>query len=461
MNSYVPHKFQAEFHKSASRIRVSMTGRQVGKSLKGTVEALYFADRKPGSKGRIIAPNYSPHLVDVNIPMVMDMIPQWAIQKWHAQEKRLTLYNNSEITFRSADDPNSLRGWTGHWCWFDEASYMDEQVYEVMLPGLARYRADIWITTTPNGTDWVYKRFVERAGRTVTVKDLLLEEPQDPIEVINRDGDPDITAFIYRTIDNPYIAPEVIEEAKATTNAMMFRQEWMASVESFRGLVYPDYKQSKHFIPEKELDGVMWFVGLDFGWNHPTGVVLMAEDIDHKLYVVDEEKQSHLMPKQVVDLVHTVLGRNGLRPDDIELFVYDTSARQTDQTSGVSLYDQMMDEDVVGKDRVLPLTMANKDVTSGIVRLTSLIRTNRFFVFDRCKQTDEELRAYRYPEKLESILGNNEVRPIKKFDDLVDPIRYVAQSRPDWFERPVKDVYGRVVVEEQMDFEGSSNLIDL
>ena len=50
---------------------------------------------------------------------------------------------------------------------------------------------------------------------------------------------------------------------------------------------------------------------------------------------------------------------------------------------------------------------------------------------------------------MEGRLRHRQGKTFKLKDDLVDVLRYIAMSRPDWFERPELDIYGRLVEEEE------------
>jgi len=71
------------------------------------------------------------------------------------------LHNGAEVLFRSADQPDRLRGLSVTGAWLDEASLMGKDVYEVVLFTL-REQAGAWLaaTFTPKGVNhWTYQRF--------------------------------------------------------------------------------------------------------------------------------------------------------------------------------------------------------------------------------------------------------------------------------------------------------------
>ncbi len=62
----------------------------------------------------------------------------------------------------------------------------------------------------------------------------------------------------------------------------------------------------------------------------------------------------------------------------------------------------------------------NKDISFGISKVQQLIRENRFFVFNKCKNSIDEFNYYHYDlEKIKDL-------PVKENDHLMDAIRYAV-----------------------------------
>ena len=83
--------------------------------------------------------------------------------KTHNKSELVTeLINGSRIYWRSADQPNRLRGPNLNWWWIDEGAYVkDDTTFKVLVgrlrrPGIKRG----WVTTSPCGYNWLWERFV-------------------------------------------------------------------------------------------------------------------------------------------------------------------------------------------------------------------------------------------------------------------------------------------------------------
>lgn len=419
MKKYLPHKYQLEFHQSGARFRTFIAGRRGGKSLAGTIEALRWADLKPRELGRpthgmVIAPTYGM-LQDVNISMIMDWCPEHAIESWNKVDKNLVLVNGSTISFRSADNPDRLRGTEKDWIWLDEARDMSKYVWEVVYPVLTTTNGYAWVTTTPQGYDWVYETFYKPALQ----------------------GDKDFQAWQFTTLDNPHIDADMVEKAKKDLSEVMFKQEYMATFEKFEGLVYPDFSEKRHVKTGYKDITDNYFVGLDVGWNHPTACVLVREDKDRVLYVEDEFREQHLTVDMISNRLNGMLTSNGLTPENIEMFLIDPASRGTSQTSGQSILDQLL-------EKGWGFVPGNNNVMSGINRMTKLLKEDKLFVSPKCEKLVEELNTYHWRKWREEGDGERN-KPFKVGEDLADALRYVVASRPDWFEHRQVDMYGRLV----------------
>lgn len=151
---------QYEFWNATQRIKAFIGGIGSGKTLAGCVE---IARKSKATLGMVIAPTY-PMLRDATQRAFFDHFRSLVYE--HRQTEGITtLVNGTQILWRSADKPDSLRGPNLDWFWLDEADYMDGTIWDVMLGRIRRKGACAWVTTSPNGIDnWVYKRIVTKSA---------------------------------------------------------------------------------------------------------------------------------------------------------------------------------------------------------------------------------------------------------------------------------------------------------
>jgi hypothetical protein len=150
-----PTNPQREFFESRSRFRAFVGGVGSGKTWAGTIEVW----RQPPSVGMVLAPTY-PMLRDATLRTFLELSREAGLLKqWIKSEYRAELTNGTTVLFRSADDPDRLRGPNLGWFWPDEAALMDSLVWKIMIGRLRLAPGVAWITTTPRGKNWLHREF--------------------------------------------------------------------------------------------------------------------------------------------------------------------------------------------------------------------------------------------------------------------------------------------------------------
>jgi hypothetical protein len=83
------------------------------------------------------------------------------VKTFNKAEMEMELHNGTQILWRSADKPDRLRGPSLGWFWLDEAAQMKELTFEIMIGRLRRHPGRGWVTTTPNGFDWLWRVWIK------------------------------------------------------------------------------------------------------------------------------------------------------------------------------------------------------------------------------------------------------------------------------------------------------------
>jgi len=147
---------QREFWRSQAPYRAFIGGVGSGKTRAGCVEVL----RQPaGSVGMVLAPTYVM-LRDATFKTFLDLATRGGIiRALHRSEMSVTLTDGKLILFRSADNPDRLRGPNLSWFYLDEAAMMDPEVWLIMLGRLRLAPGRAWATSTPRGNNWLARVF--------------------------------------------------------------------------------------------------------------------------------------------------------------------------------------------------------------------------------------------------------------------------------------------------------------
>ncbi len=130
-------------------------------------------------------------------------------------EKRIEFENGTLIQFKTADDPQSLRGAGLDIIWMDEAAFIpNADAWTVSYPALTDREGLVISTTTPWGKNWFFEEFF--TGEALV--------------------DPDEFRVQYTSLDNPFLKRKVIERARRRYHPMHFKQEFLASFDAFAGI---------------------------------------------------------------------------------------------------------------------------------------------------------------------------------------------------------------------------------
>jgi predicted phage terminase large subunit-like protein len=179
-------------------------GQGAGKSYIGSYDLLRRL--RPGRLYMVLAPTY-PMMRDATFRTFRSLAERLGkLRDWHKVEfivEIATDYGGSaEVLFRSADDPDRLRGPTLSGLWMDEASLCVEEAFLISLARLREAGEMGWLTATftPKGkTHWTYNTFAKGVDGSFLVR--------------------------ARTADNPFLHPQFITMIHARYSGLRAMQE--------------------------------------------------------------------------------------------------------------------------------------------------------------------------------------------------------------------------------------------
>ena len=257
---------QDDFVACENRFTAFIGGIGSGKSFAGAVKGL--AQCKPKTVGLVIAPTY-PMLRDATLRSYQGLAGDYMTVR-HAE--MIGAFNGGEILFRSADQPDRLRGPNVHWAHIDEGGLCPAGTWEIVI---GRLRADglagpCFVTTTPKGRNWLYDRQSE------------------------------MKVFRAKTRDNPYLAPEFVASLESAYTGKFAQQELLGEFVGFDGLVYEEFDRGRNVraIPTRTWRRVIG--GVDEGYTNPAVILIVGEDQDGRLHVVHEYYQRRQLQTEVV-----------------------------------------------------------------------------------------------------------------------------------------------------------------
>ncbi len=179
------HPAQGCFRSSDALYRGFVGGRGVGKSWVGAYDMLCRA--ASGFTYLVASPTYIL-MSDTTLPTLTAIALQLGFLRSTDDIKitprpNMTLYNGAVIRFRSAEEPDKMRGPNLAGCWLDEASLMDEEAYTVAIGSLREGGKQGWLsaTFTPKGmSHWTYEVFAKGRVDTQIFQAHTRENPFNP-----------------------------------------------------------------------------------------------------------------------------------------------------------------------------------------------------------------------------------------------------------------------------------------
>lgn len=156
-----------------SKIVAFVGGFGSGKTTAACVKALFLAGYNVGCAGMLVSPTYGM-LRDTTRRTFLQILNDYEIAyTFRVNENRIILRGlNSEIWFRSADDPNKLKGSTLAWVGLDEPGLMVKEAYTYSLARARDKRArvrQLFMTGTPEGLNWLYEELIEKKNNKMRV----------------------------------------------------------------------------------------------------------------------------------------------------------------------------------------------------------------------------------------------------------------------------------------------------
>lgn len=281
----------------------------------------------------------------------------------------------------------AIRGMTSYGAYVNEASLATHEVFQEIVQRCSVKSARIICDTNPDiPTHWLKTNYID-----------------------NHDPKARIKAFNFTIDDNTFLSKDYVEALKAATPRGMFYDrsilgQWVTG----DGIVYQDFNKDTMVIPKNRVpDGLDYYVGVDWGYEHPNPIILLGDDKDGNTYVLEDYTQKHKFINywvKVAQNLQTRFGRNlifyadSARPDNVNEF----------QSNGLNCIN------------------ANKNVLPGIECVARKMREGKFYVVDTASSgLLDEIYQYAWDESTGLPLKENDVR----HNDRLDAIRYAIYSR--------------------------------
>lgn len=405
---YRPNPKQWMFHNSKAKYRAYMGGIRSGKTFSGAHELLRHVITYPKSTALVVSPTYGM-MKTSTLSTFLEICPMDLIGRrkdgslaYDKESHNIKMYNGSEIRFRSADDPNKIRGMEVSFFWLDEGGQLpNDEMWQIGIGRMSQRCAPqkAICTTTPNGMNWLYTFFLQ--PRTA----LMAKQ---------------VALFFASTMDNSENLPDgYIESLESQYSGQFYKQELLGEFVGFEGLVFPEFQPDIHVsdkIPDPNYDETIVRVdgGVDWGYRDPTTSVVVGTTKYGTKYVYDE-------------LYFTDVDLEVIRPD-INRFHGKYMTRNVycdpSRPDGIALLNKM-------QNRKWEAVRAKNEIVNGLMSVGQYFKMNtdgkpRMLIHPRCKNLINELQLYRYQTK--SRNGIISEHPMDKHNHAIDALRYAIFS---------------------------------
>ena len=205
---------QRTVYSDAARFKFLMAGRRFGKTYLAITRLLTWAMATPDGLFYYVTATYrmAKQIAWVDLKR---MAPREAVTGKNEQELSIELINGARIYLKGAEDPDRLRGVSLSGCVIDEAAYVRQDAWTMVLrPALSDQQGPAWFITTPAGENWF----------------------TDALKAAETGEDPEGSGFRFTTADGGRVAESEIEAARRTLGPELFRQEYGAEIVDLRGL---------------------------------------------------------------------------------------------------------------------------------------------------------------------------------------------------------------------------------
>lgn len=376
-------KCQAIVANDTHRFRVVCAGRRFGKTTLAIRELCKWA-REPNKEVYYIAPSYRMAKTIVWRKLKNKLNDLRWVKKINETEMSIQLVNDSMISLKGADNPDSLRGVSLTAAVLDEFVFMDKNIwYEVIRPSLSDQRGSALFITTPYGkNNWGYDIFC-----------------------MDKESD-NWKSFTFTTLDGGFVDASEIEEARRELDTRTFNQEYLASFENYGNTIAYTFNREEHVKRLTDPDIRQLHIGIDFNNSPITAAVMVRRGDD--LYQIDEV---HMNDSHTEELAREI--RN--RYPNSDIITYPDPAGRQRKTSANGQTDFTI---LVNSGFKVKAPNAHDPVRDRINALNSRLQANHLYIDPKCKHTIESLEKFSYKEGTQTPNKN------QGFDHMFDALSY-------------------------------------
>ena len=280
IEGYVPRESQKEMFASPARFMAVDAGRRWGKTVTG-LNWLLDGVCKEGGVSWWIAPVYSQSRMAFRklLSAAKAGNGEGAFSSVSHGELRMVFINGASIEFKSADNPDNLRGEGLSRVVIDEAARVRREVFEeVVRPAVSDTGGRILFISTPKGRNWFYD---------------IWTKGQDGLQ-------PDYKSWKFPTADNPKVGPDDIAQAQQSLPQDVFNQEYMAEFLEDSAGVFRNIDRCIGSVEAEPNGGGGYYAGCDLAKHTDFTVLTILDGNGNQVYFNRIQKLDWVYQKQLI-----------------------------------------------------------------------------------------------------------------------------------------------------------------
>lgn len=252
---------QAAFLLSRSKVSAAIAGIRGGKTHAGALKTILYALENPCEEDEVhcvCSPTFKMSRVPVQkiFKLLYDesIFPVCPLIKYQKSTRTFTLACNGGVSYiqvHSLHDPDGVRGLKMLSAWIDEAAYVTHDAWDIIQGRLGDVDGPAWLTTTPDGRNWVFDEVYERA----------LQESREGVPIDERE----FRIFHWASTENTFINSKNFERLRRNYDSLTYRQEVEGRFVRRAGIVYYCFSRKRNVTGRYAVNpSLPLWVGQDF-----------------------------------------------------------------------------------------------------------------------------------------------------------------------------------------------------
>lgn len=230
--------------KGTGKVVVCKSSRQKGKSFMIANLLLYYSINYCNTKNYCLSPSFK-QAKNIYQTIVDAIIKSGVIKSKNKTDLVITLINGSTINFKSAEQREQLRGYTADFLCIDEAAYIPDSIFHLVLPWTDAKKAPLLMVSSPfvkNGFFFQYYSYgIEKSHNTVTI---------------------DWSNELYKESIEQILSAEKLEEYRQVLPRNVFLTEYLGEWLDDEGTVFTNIKACIKNCKLEETDKL--YIGIDW-----------------------------------------------------------------------------------------------------------------------------------------------------------------------------------------------------